>query len=497
MGKTGSWFSAIKRVFAPNSREKFGHGTNKRASKERNKWGIGKLKPGETNSFIPLYREPSSIEKILGDAERENQTLLDLPTRDHQRTPSFSSRDPQSHRSLPSKVEEKPFVTPPNVYQPKPANKPANYSPGPKPNLHLVLAAIRIQTAYRGYSARRSYRALKGLMRLQGVMRGQSVKRQTMKAMKCMQQVVRVQSQIHSRRVQMMESQAQQRQTLQKSDNDQDSNLGKWCPTPHSEKDDQDQEWDDSVLTKEEREARLQRKVGAVIKRERQLAYAYSHQLWKATPKTAHAALMEIRSGGQPWLWNWVERHVPTPTPADAPGRTPTKVHTPSRTPTYQRTPKQVLVTLESGTPKSLRSSPAPRSRPLKNIIGSKVSRTEVSARTPLRDDESLTSCPPFSEPNYMAPTESAKAKARAQSNLNERSTSTPSGKTKKRMTFALGQSIGSIRWSKGMSFFSGSDSGSKLKGGTPEAIHSIGNVSVDSTVSLPAAVGSKPFRFK
>lgn len=39
------------------------------------------------------------------------------------------------------------------------------------------------------------------------------------------------------------------------------------------------EEWDDSLLTKDEIEARLQKKVEAVMKRERALAYAYSHQV--------------------------------------------------------------------------------------------------------------------------------------------------------------------------------------------------------------------------
>ena len=39
------------------------------------------------------------------------------------------------------------------------------------------------------------------------------------------------------------------------------------------------EDWDDSVLTREEREARMQRKVEAVIKRERAMAYAYSQQV--------------------------------------------------------------------------------------------------------------------------------------------------------------------------------------------------------------------------
>lgn len=37
--------------------------------------------------------------------------------------------------------------------------------------------------------------------------------------------------------------------------------------------------WDDSLLTPEEADARTKRKVEAVIKRERALAYAYSHQV--------------------------------------------------------------------------------------------------------------------------------------------------------------------------------------------------------------------------
>lgn len=45
-------------------------------------------------------------------------------------------------------------------------------------------------------------------MRLQGVVRGQNVKRQTMNAMKQMQLLVRVQSQIQSRRIQMLETQS-------------------------------------------------------------------------------------------------------------------------------------------------------------------------------------------------------------------------------------------------------------------------------------------------
>lgn len=39
------------------------------------------------------------------------------------------------------------------------------------------------------------------------------------------------------------------------------------------------EDWDDSVLTKDEADARLRKKVEAVIKRERAMAYAYSHKV--------------------------------------------------------------------------------------------------------------------------------------------------------------------------------------------------------------------------
>lgn len=75
--------------------------------------------------------------------------------------------------------------------------------------------------------ARRSFRALKGLVRLQGVLRGQNVKRQTVNAMKCMQLLVRVQCQIQSRRIQMLENQAR-RQAQYRNDKETESTLGKW-----------------------------------------------------------------------------------------------------------------------------------------------------------------------------------------------------------------------------------------------------------------------------
>ncbi|KAF9607361.1 hypothetical protein IFM89_033949 [Coptis chinensis] len=137
MGKKVSWFSAIKKAFTPNSKQKLVNDQETEKKISSKKWGLGKIKNGGTTSFILLYRKPSSIEKILGNAEKEQQ-IITRHTSDEPRTSSIP------------------------------------------------------------ITARRNFRALKGMVRLQGVVRGQNVKRQTINAMKQMQRLVKVQSQRYS-----------------------------------------------------------------------------------------------------------------------------------------------------------------------------------------------------------------------------------------------------------------------------------------------------------
>ncbi|KAL1561404.1 IQ-DOMAIN 14-like [Salvia divinorum] len=445
MGKKGGWFSAIKRVFTNNSKEKGVYGAGKKSSNKEKKKGKGILRRGETQSFI----RRSSIEKILGEAD----LLLIRPP---------------------------PGAPSPSVASPKAASPPVFTSEGeaafeeiervqrPEPTLRdQQLSAAKIQGACRGYLVRQSFRGFRGLVRLRVVVKGENVKRQTVSALKRMQFLVRVQTQIQSRRI----------QTLQ----------ALWHHMRKSDKAGQNEDWDDSRLTKEEVEARRRKRVEAVVRRERAMAYAYSNQLRKSNPKSTQNS-SDIRLDGFPWSWNWLERRAATRSILLAPQRAVSE---------FKPSPQlHGNLMFEPATPRSSRSAAVPARKhfhatPGRSPCASSSSYAKFPNDAPLKDDDSLVSCPMFSVPNYMAPTASAKAKARAYGDPWERFPGTPGrSDTKRRFSFPLTPNAGSCKWNKG----SDKDSASRVGTEKREDARSTGDLSVDSTVSMPAGlVGREP----
>ncbi|CAH8358946.1 unnamed protein product [Eruca vesicaria subsp. sativa] len=572
MGKKGSWVSAVKRVFTPHSKEKLGNEAERKSGKEKREKGFGKLKRGESSSFLPIFREPSSIEKILAEAERDHNLVFRPPTPDRSNPPSASpplrpasprvaspqAASPQSpplrpdlarldsQRSLSPKTPDQsnpssassstplkpgapsqrlsppivpslrptsprvvspqvvsikppspestsprveailpkpptpgedslrletprlPSPKPPPRVEPSTLDAPIPTTPRPEPTILVQhVSATKIQAAFKGYTARRSFKALKGLVRLQGVVKGYSVKRQTVNAMKYMQKLVRVQSKIQSHRIKMLENQTQV-----------EKDKAKWAASEAG-----NDHWDDSVLTKEERDARSQRKTDAIIKRERSMAYAYSH---KVTPKSAQ----DIRtSGGLPLWWNWGDQQLPLASPVPSHYRlTPTRLSPSPLSQSRNQHHFKLDNNFDTSTPKSSRST---LSRP----FTSRYSRGRLRGQdSPFKDDDSLTSCPPF--PSYMAPTVSAKAKVRPNSNPKERVMGTPSSVSseKRRMSYPPAQQGQDMfRWNKGSLLMSNKGPGSP--GGVValekhKTVKSVGNLSIDSTVSM----SRKPF---
>ncbi|XP_023539705.1 protein IQ-DOMAIN 14-like isoform X1 [Cucurbita pepo subsp. pepo] len=527
MGKKGRWFSVLKRFFTCHSGEK----------DDRRNERKGNGKGESTSSFIPIFRKPSSVEKIFSDFEREQRIVaFQPPTPELPSTPSHVPPRPASPPApspprAPPPNEPSPKISPPRVASPPRAcssiianhheevcdvpivindheeardipsvvnhheevsNIPAvvnhhreEVSPAvvnhhhkevsnipavvnhhreevsyvPEPTANHLSSAIKIQATYRGYVARKSFRALKCLVRLQGIVQGNNVRRQTLNAKKQMQLLVRVQSQIQSRRIEMIENERQ----LQDHHNDKEAHS-----TFDASEGGNHENWDESSLTKEEKDARLQRKVEAAIKRERARAYAYSQSHQRTTPRFGQDAQIGTCSMGVPRWLKWLEGQLPTEAPPKHPLPRPVtpqlEQKSSPRTPSSNnRRPSFGLDGRDTPTPKSTKATPFSNSRPAWSPHWSRTpptARSNVSSDsrsrgrrvlTPfemrLKDDDSLVSCPPYMAPHYMTPTISAKAKVRAHSNPRERFPGTPrSEASSRRQSFPPTQGVGSFR---------------------------------------------------
>lgn len=336
------------------------------------------------------------------------------------------------------------------------------------------IAAIRIQTAFRGYLARRALKALRGLVRLKTMIQGQSVKRQATSTLRCMQTLARVQSQVRARRIRMSEeNQALQRQLQLKHEKEQE----KLKASSHSGDD-----WNDSTRSKEQVDANLQMKQEAAMRREKALAYAYTHQPTRRNPsKSTNQTFMDPNNPH--WGWSWLERwmaarpwedkcaidkelnsdEVSAKSPASHPTAVAAITHRdfhldnrPSPTAHKQIRPPSRQ---SPSTPRSKTGRIRPSSPKVSNVDDDSRSMTSAQsehcrrhsfAGSSIRDDESLASSPAV--PSYMAATESARARSRLPSPLGFEKSGTPEKGTvssaKKRLSFSASPGGGQRRHS-------------------------------------------------
>ncbi|XP_058100677.1 protein IQ-DOMAIN 10-like [Magnolia sinica] len=157
------------------------------------------------------------------------------------------------------------------------------------------IAATRIQTAFRSFMARKALRCLKGSVRLQVVTQGHTVNKQALTTLNYLKSWSKIQAQIRARRICMVtEGRIRQKK--------HDNQLKLEAKLHELEV-----EWCGGSDTMEEILARIQQREEAAVKRERAMAYAFSHQ-WRANsnPNLGHVTY-DFSKG---WGWSWMERWI-------------------------------------------------------------------------------------------------------------------------------------------------------------------------------------------
>lgn len=262
------------------------------------------------------------------------------------------------------------------------------------PNRREV-AAIKIQSAFRGYLARKALRALKGLVILQALIRGQTVRRQTTMTLRSLQTLMNIQSAARASRVriaadrQAFEDKAIINAKIKKS-GDMRTALQHYSG----------RDWDSSTLSKEDINSMLKSRLTAALKRERVIDYASYHQerrnLWR--PTTAQDT--DLPNQRWSWLDRWVEAsplekdiYVNAPVPSPEHNVDDYQLHSPDS-----------LVLLNTT------HNPNDENR-LRFLARRSFNRA--------RETESITSSPCL--PSYMASTASTKARFRSMSTPKQR----------------------------------------------------------------------------
>lgn len=158
------------------------------------------------------------------------------------------------------------------------------------------VAATRIQTVFRAFVARKAFRRLKGVVRLQDLIKADSVTKQASVTLGYLHSWSKIQAEIKGRRLHMVTEGRLRQKKLE--------NQLKLEARLH----DVEVEWSGGSETMDEVLARINQREEAAVKRERAMAYAFSHQ-WRAS-SNANSRWTNGELAQTNWAWSWTDHWV-------------------------------------------------------------------------------------------------------------------------------------------------------------------------------------------
>ncbi|KAK7272572.1 hypothetical protein RJT34_29251 [Clitoria ternatea] len=158
------------------------------------------------------------------------------------------------------------------------------------------VAATRIQNAFRSFMARRTLDHLRGAVQFEALIQDHMAREQTATALSYIQSWSRIQDQIRARRICMI-TEARIKQKKLENQLKLEAKIQEL-----------EVEWCSGSETMEEILSRLHQREEAAIKRERAMAYAFSHQ-WRPNC-SQYFGQASYSLGKESWGWSWTERWV-------------------------------------------------------------------------------------------------------------------------------------------------------------------------------------------